>query len=90
MLLHKNVVLFNELINATESKIGLLVFQIEKDHYVSLFLKELNKYNQTIPIVFKGGTSLSKCYNIINRFSEDIDISLQFTDPKKIKKIIKF
>ena len=47
---------------------------IEKDYYVTLFLKEMVKI---IPdIVFKGGTSLSKCYGVIKRFSEDIDLNL--------------
>lgn len=47
---------------------------VEKDYFVSLVLKELSKRNQDI--VFKGGTSLSKAYQIIDRFSEDIDLSL--------------
>ena len=29
-----------------------------------------------LPFVFKGGTSLSKAYNLIDRFSEDIDLSM--------------
>ena len=40
-----------------------------------MFLNELSKVN--LPFVFKGGTSLSKAYNLINRFSEDIDLSMQ-------------
>ena len=46
---------------------------IEKDFYVTLILKELVK--RCPNIIFKGGTSLSKCFKLINRFSEDIDIS---------------
>lgn len=41
-------------------------------------------------MVFKGGTSLSKCYNLIDRFSEDIDLTLDeehFTQSKKRKSI---
>ena len=48
---------------------------VEKDTIQSMFLNELSKVN--LPIVFKGGTSLSKAYNLINRFSEDIDLSMQ-------------
>ena len=48
---------------------------IEKDTIQSMFLNELSKVN--LPFVFKGGTSLSKAYNLINRFSEDIDLSMQ-------------
>lgn len=47
---------------------------IEKDYYVTLVLQELAKL---VPdLLFKGGTSLSKCYKIIDRFSEDIDLTL--------------
>ena len=46
---------------------------IEKDYYVSLILKEIATASDKV--VFKGGTSLSKALKVINRFSEDIDIS---------------
>jgi len=51
---------------------------IEKDFWVCWILKILF----SLPVsgshlTFKGGTSLSKCYNIINRFSEDVDISIE-------------
>ncbi|MDR0852555.1 MAG: nucleotidyl transferase AbiEii/AbiGii toxin family protein [Clostridiales Family XIII bacterium] len=47
---------------------------IEKDYYVSIVLNTLNaKYEN---LVFRGGTSLSKCFGLINRFSEDIDLSV--------------
>lgn len=82
MLLHKNKEVFKELITATASNLGLEYFQVEKDYYVSLFLKELTKHKPSITIVFKGGTSLSKCYSIIDRFSEDTDIAVQFNTDK--------
>lgn len=46
---------------------------VEKDVVQSLFLCELSKSG--LPFVFKGGTSLSKAYGLIDRFSEDIDLS---------------
>nr|MBQ4455725.1 nucleotidyl transferase AbiEii/AbiGii toxin family protein [Clostridia bacterium] len=47
---------------------------VEKDYYVTIILKGLK---ERLPfIVFKGGTSLSKCYKVINRFSEDIDVTI--------------
>lgn len=50
---------------------------IEKDFWVCWTLKQLFSIPQLSPhITFKGGTSLSKCYNIINRFSEDCDLTL--------------
>ena len=47
---------------------------IEKDTIQTMFLYELSK--EDLPFVFKDGTSLSKAYGIINRFSEDIDLSM--------------
>ena len=47
---------------------------VEKDTIQTMFLYELSK--EDLPFVFKGGTSLSKAYNLINRFSEDIDLSM--------------
>lgn len=58
---------------------------IEKDVIQSMFLYHLSKTN--FPFVFKGGTSLSKAYRLIDRFSEDIDLSLSKkpTDSEKRK-----
>ncbi|MDR3293348.1 MAG: nucleotidyl transferase AbiEii/AbiGii toxin family protein [Clostridiales bacterium] len=51
---------------------------VEKDYYVTMFLKTLS---EKLPnMIFKGGTSLSKCYGVIKRFSEDIDITLEYKD----------
>jgi len=49
---------------------------IEKDWWVTLTLKALFTGPYAQSLVFKGGTSLSKCYKLIQRFSEDIDIVL--------------
>ena len=58
---------------------------VEKDLIQSLFLYELSKFD--LPFVFKGGTSLSKAYGLIDRFSEDIDLSMNKrpTDSEKRK-----
>lgn len=47
---------------------------IEKDYWVTYALSELFHSKAKEGVVFKGGTSLSKCYKIIERFSEDIDL----------------
>lgn len=47
---------------------------VEKDTIQSMILSGMSK--SEIPFVFKGGTSLSKCYGLIDRFSEDIDLSM--------------
>src|SRR3990167_10168824 len=50
---------------------------IEKDFWVCWTLNQIFSSAALSPhITFKGGTSLSKCYNIIDRFSEDIDLTL--------------
>ncbi len=73
-MLHDNKILFAKMISKTSTKLSMPEETIEKDYYVTLFLEEIVK---KIPnIVFKGGTSLSKCYGIIKRFSEDIDLNL--------------
>ena len=82
MLLHQKKEEFEQIVQATADNLGLGNFQVEKDYYVSLFLKELQKIDNDIQIVFKGGTSLSKCYDVIDRFSEDIDLSVKFNTEK--------
>ncbi|MFT9426930.1 MAG: nucleotidyl transferase AbiEii/AbiGii toxin family protein [Sporolactobacillus sp.] len=73
MNLHQNKELFKEVIHAVSENSGLKSSIIEKDYYVSLLLERI-KMNYP-RIVFKGGTSLSKCYHLIHRFSEDIDLN---------------
>lgn len=62
---------------------------VEKDFWVTLILDYLfHKCKYKDYFIFKGGTSLSKCFNIIERFSEDIDLILRWDlltddDPNK-------
>jgi len=51
---------------------------VEKDFWVCWILKIIFSLPEIgTHLTFKGGTSLSKCYNVIKRFSEDIDISIE-------------
>lgn len=75
MFLHNDKELFKDIITETASSLGIDPSIIEKDYYVTVFLKEI--VNIQPDIVFKGGTSLSKCYKLISRFSEDIDLNIQ-------------
>ncbi len=51
---------------------------VEKDFWVCWILKTIFSLPEIgTHLTFKGGTSLSKCYNVIKRFSEDIDISIE-------------
>lgn len=75
MKLHNDRDNFEIAVRLTSRYFNVSMAIVEKDYYVTLFLKELSK---VVPnLVFKGGTSLSKCYKIIDRFSEDIDITLE-------------
>lgn len=96
MLLHNFKDEFYQVIKKTSEEFGLSELYIEKDYFVSLFLKTLIHMNIEKNIVFKGGTSLSKCYDVIDRFSEDIDLTLKHThnhaamsQRKKLKNLIK-
>jgi len=62
-------------------RLGYPVYVIEKDFWVTYMLDTLfNRIKHNHKIMFKGGTSLSKCYKLIDRFSEDIDLSLNMAD----------
>ena len=60
----------------TASKKNLPVEAIEKDFWVTEILNLLFTLPYADKMVFKGGTSLSKVWNLIHRFSEDIDIAV--------------
>ena len=54
---------------------------VEKDFWVCWALRRLFEVIRYRPhLIFKGGTSLSKAYNVIERFSEDVDLSLSRRD----------
>ena len=65
---------WKEIIETVARECKRAELMVEKDTVQSMFLLELSKIN--LPFVFKGGTSLSKAYNLIDRFSEDIDLSM--------------
>jgi nucleotidyltransferase AbiEii toxin of type IV toxin-antitoxin system len=53
---------------------------VEKDFWVCWALKRLYSMPEAPAMLFKGGTSLSKCFGLIHRFSEDIDLGLERRD----------
>lgn len=55
---------------------GLPPIAIEKDFWVTLVLESVFELDQSENMVFKGGTSLSKGWNLIQRFSEDVDLAV--------------
>jgi len=66
-----------EIFQEAASRRDVLPIVIEKDFWVCWTLKRLFTAPQLAPyITFKGGTSLSKSYGLIERFSEDIDLTI--------------
>jgi predicted nucleotidyltransferase component of viral defense system len=66
---------------AAANRIGTTVQNIEKDFWVCWTLDALfHRLNEGPRLLFKGGTSLSKGYGLISRFSEDIDITVFRSD----------
>lgn len=86
MEIYKNRELFEQLILKVSQDLSINETIVEKDFYVTLILKELVK--RCPDIVFKGGTSLSKCYKLVNRFSEDIDISYEENATESKRRLI--
>lgn len=64
------------LIQASENHKGMVLPAIEKDWWVMVTLKALFRCSCSESLLFKGGTSLSKGFGIIDRFSEDIDLAI--------------
>jgi len=60
----------------TSDRIGLPTTAVEKDWWVTHTLAVIFSMSCANALVFKGGTSLSKAWNLIERFSEDIDLAL--------------
>lgn len=87
---------FKDLITIVANKMHLPESAIERDYYIIMLLKNLADSEYAEKCVFKGGTSLSKCYpGSIERFSEDIDLTFLGIDEsdkvcdKAIKRIEK-
>ena len=76
MYLHKeNKELFRDIISIVSERKNVTTDIVEKDYYVTMILYLLSQ--KEIEVIFKGGTSLSKAYGVIDRFSEDIDITFK-------------
>ncbi|MES2588845.1 MAG: nucleotidyl transferase AbiEii/AbiGii toxin family protein [Bacteroidota bacterium] len=74
MNLHENPTLFRDSIAFTAQELNILDIYIEKDYWVTYALHLIFHNDIGKETVFKGGTALSKCFGIIQRFSEDIDL----------------
>lgn len=74
MNLHTDQNLFSQALLACSQKLGIPAIYIEKDYWVTYVLQLISRSEVNEFTIFKGGTSLSKCFDLIKRFSEDIDL----------------
>lgn len=90
MYLHRDRETFRDIVEQAADSSGRTPAVVEKDYYVTLILKLLSE--QLDKCVFKGGTSLSKGFHVIDRFSEDIDITFNEhigeSRRKKLKNVV--
>jgi hypothetical protein len=66
------------IIQTCAAKLGRRPEHLEKDVWICWVLQNLFGMPQALPMVFKGGTSLSKVFDAIRRFSEDVDVTIDY------------
>ena len=88
MFLHEDRKKFQQAVSLTSFRSDRMGKIIEKDYYVTMILRLLA--DEMPFVVFKGGTSLSKCHQAILRFSEDIDIAVDHDLSQGKKKKLKY
>ena len=76
MTLDNNLQQFSDAIRAASEHLNIAPIYIEKDYWITKILQQLSKTPQADNTVWKGGTSLSKGYRLIDRFSSDIDVAV--------------
>lgn len=74
MNLHDNTKLFEQAVRATADQKNIPAIYVEKDYWVTYALHKIFTSAIGPETIFKGGTSLLKCFQKIERFSEDIDL----------------
>ncbi len=67
-----------EILQTAATQLGQQAMVLEKDVWVCWTLQTLFAMPDAHPMAFKGGTSLAKIHGAINRFSEDVDITLDY------------
>ena len=87
MKLHQNIALFRDAVRVTAQQMNIPPEFVEKDYWVTYALFTIFNNEIGKDTVFKGGTALSKCYNMIERFSEDIDLVVLRREGEKDSKL---
>ena len=75
-----NKEILEELILNINNRTGIRNDILEKDYYVCLVLKDLAFKQKELQAYFKGGTAVYKILNHMNRFSEDIDLTVKVNE----------
>lgn len=91
MILHKDKEDFKSLLQVASEYYKIDERIVEKDYSVSYTLSRLVTFDRKDFIIFRGGTSLTKCYTDLKRFSEDIDLAVNKNknlSTTQIKKLI--
>lgn len=68
------------ILNDAAQRLGRIPRVLEKDVWVCWALNHLFSIQDRRQMAFKGGTSLSKVYGVIDRFSEDVDVTVDFQE----------
>ncbi len=76
MTLDNNRQQLSDAIRAASEHLDIAPVYIEKDYWITKILQQLSRTSQANNTVWKGGTSLSKAYRLIDRFSSDIDVAV--------------
>ncbi len=87
MKLHLNKTLFKQAVRFTSDQMNIPAIYVEKDYWVTYALFTIFHHEIGRDTVFKGGTALSKCYDVIKRFSEDIDLVVLRREGEKNNKL---
>src|SRR5690606_5689725 len=94
MNLHENQQLFRQAVQAASDRMQIPAIYVEKDYWVTYALHLIFHHDIGKETIFKGGTALSKCFDFIKRFSEDVDLVVLRNDgdtdnqlKSKLKKI---
>lgn len=67
-----------DIYRAAADRLGLPALIVEKDVWICWALQTVFSHGDVLPMAFKGGTSLSKVFGVIKRFSEDVDLTVGF------------
>ncbi|WP_348768863.1 nucleotidyl transferase AbiEii/AbiGii toxin family protein [uncultured Bacteroides sp.] len=76
MKLHENKEQLADAIRITAAELRIPQKFVEKDYWICQILQRLSRIPQAERTVWKGGTSLTKGYGIIQRFSSDVDLAI--------------